>query len=455
MRGTGDQADGVLARARNARGGLVDRRRLSLPAVVAVLALTACAPESAESTASVEEGETAAAEPTEERPPEESPEPDAEESEGLHPDEDVLVADVDEPVEFEECTEAEQDSSAAVTWLEDVVISEKTFPGVETETVQFEGGTLEVPGAPAIVIPERVGQAGCIIEYSAPGGCLPAVEISRAFIPGYVLPERALPAVELPDGTVLEEMGQEAVEVAAVEIDRVRAEEICQDEEGDLQPGDIVWSVTRWSETRWSETQWSETQWSETRWSENIDGVRTPTMTLPTYSSETMHLPTVVVPTETLETYRLEGSENTERIDDDNAVSYVTEGDVLFDSDEYRIRSDAEPELEAVAADIADRADDYLIEVEGHTDDLPTSSYDDNRQLSELRARSVAEWLIGNAGVDEELITVEGLGEDYPRADNRTEEGRQLNRRVVITVKSTDQDESGADYELEDSEPES
>ena len=64
------------------------------------------------------------------------------------------------------------------------------------------------------------------------------------------------------------------------------------------------------------------------------------------------------------------------------------------------------------------------------------------------------DWLVVNAGVDGDAISAAGLGEDYPRADNDTDDGRQLNRRVVITVDPADGGESDIDYELEDAEGE-
>src|SRR5699024_3662062 len=94
----------------------------------------------------------------------------------------------------------------------DVVVEEHVIEGVEDQTIEVDGEEVEVPGAPDIEVPEIVGQAGCIIEYPAPGGCLPAVEISDSYIPGYRIPERTLEEVELPDGTVIAEQTQPAVE---------------------------------------------------------------------------------------------------------------------------------------------------------------------------------------------------------------------------------------------------
>lgn len=426
-------------------------------ALITVLGLTACAPDdvaefsddNAAEAASVEET-PADGEPDEEQTPSAEAEDEADDA---VTETDTLIGEVDDPVEFEECIAAEEDGTATVTWLEDKIVEQKEFPGTPAETVEIAGETVEIPGAPGVVIPERVVQSGCIIEYEAPGGCLSGFEISAAYIPGYTLPERTLPGIELPDGTVVEEIVQGAKSVEPVTIDGVSAEQVCQDDE-DAEAGDTVWGVTRWGETRWGSTQWSETTWGETRWGMNSNGGdRIPTMSLDTFSSDTVSIDTVRVDTERLDTYQLEGAEHTDRSGEES-VSYTTEGDVLFDSSEYELRSDAESELQAIADDIAERDDDFVATVEGHTDDVPVDpgqDFADNDELSELRAESVAQWLIDNADVGEDSITAEGLGEDYPRADNDSDEGRQQNRRVVITVTPEDYS-SELDYELEDAE---
>lgn len=150
-----------------------------------------------------------------------------------------------------------------------------------------------------------------------------------------------------------------------------------------------------------------------------------------------------------LNSYRIEGSDHTEYSQEDDSISYTTEGDVLFDSDDHQLRSDAETELQTIADDIADRDDDYSIRVEGHTDNLPSQEYADNDELSEDRAQSVADWLTDNTDVTSGEITAEGMGEDHPRSDNDTDEGRQQNRRVVITV-TPDDYEPEIDYETEE-----
>lgn len=426
--------------------------RWQLPAavVVSALALTACAPEDA---AEFEEGEPAATEePTQEPTPSASAESNegADESRGSS---ETLVAEVDDPVVFEECEEAEESDEATVTWLEDRVVEEQEIAEpIPAWTEEIDGEEIEFPGAPGIVIPERVGQAGCIIEYDAPGRCLPAVEISGAYIPGYHVSGREIPAVELPDGSEFEELTQDGLSAEPDEIAGDRAEQVCQTDGNELEEGDAVSPVSRGPISRGPISQGPETTGPETNGPKSLgESGYISGYSMTGYSAPGTSVSGASVSGDTLSGYVLEGSEGTERADLDETTSYTTEGDVLFDSDEYELRADAQSELQAVADDIVQRDDDYVIEVEGHTDDLPTSVYDDNYELSELRAESVGDWLIDNAEVDESTISAEGLGEDYPRADNDSDEGRQQNRRVVITVQPEDYDPE-VDYELEDPE---
>ena len=69
--------------------------------------------------------------------------------------------------------------------------------------------------------------------------------------------------------------------------------------------------------------------------------------------------------------------------------------------------------------------------IEGHTDS--TGSYSRNKQLSLERANAVAGYLIQN-GIDESRLEAVGLGPDFPIADNSTETGRAMNRRVSIEL---------------------
>lgn len=77
----------------------------------------------------------------------------------------------------------------------------------------------------------------------------------------------------------------------------------------------------------------------------------------------------------------------------------------------------------------------YPIALEGYTDDMPisTSQYPSNWELSAARAASVARMLT-IFGVEQSRITVTGFGDQYPIADNGTEEGRAKNRRVNMII---------------------
>ena len=75
--------------------------------------------------------------------------------------------------------------------------------------------------------------------------------------------------------------------------------------------------------------------------------------------------------------------------------------------------------------------DQTIIEVAGHTDSTGSESY--NQALSERRASSVSAYLQARDILGERLITL-GMGELRPVADNTTPAGRQVNRRVEITM---------------------
>src|SRR5262245_43731498 len=72
-----------------------------------------------------------------------------------------------------------------------------------------------------------------------------------------------------------------------------------------------------------------------------------------------------------------------------------------------------------------------IVEVAGHTDSTGAAEY--NQSLSERRAQTVASYLSSKGVMDQRIITV-GAGETHPVATNDTPEGRQLNRRVELTL---------------------
>lgn len=105
-------------------------------------------------------------------------------------------------------------------------------------------------------------------------------------------------------------------------------------------------------------------------------------------------------------------------------------GNVTFAVDSADINSRFYEVLDSVSI-VVNEYDKTLIEVMGHTDDSGAASY--NQQLSERRARSVSDYLKSREVLSGRL-EIYGYGEDYPVADNQTETGRALNRRVEIAL---------------------
>ncbi len=75
------------------------------------------------------------------------------------------------------------------------------------------------------------------------------------------------------------------------------------------------------------------------------------------------------------------------------------------------------------------RYPDQHVKVAGHTDSQGDAAY--NLRLSARRANTVREYLVGK-GVNTDMLTSKGYGEESPVADNSTAEGRALNRRVEL-----------------------
>ena len=103
---------------------------------------------------------------------------------------------------------------------------------------------------------------------------------------------------------------------------------------------------------------------------------------------------------------------------------------IYFDTDKATLRPDSLPALEALLGVLEARAELNFV-VEGHTDAQGDNAH--NQRLSESRAAAVVAWLV-ERGIDAARLTPAGFGEDRPVADNGTETGRQLNRRVEVAI---------------------
>ncbi|MCR5098419.1 MAG: flagellar motor protein MotB [Lachnospiraceae bacterium] len=119
-------------------------------------------------------------------------------------------------------------------------------------------------------------------------------------------------------------------------------------------------------------------------------------------------------------------------------VRITMNGALLFDSGQSELRSEAIPLVEKLSK-VLNIYGENLIEVDGHTDNVPIHSakYEDNDVLSMYRALSVANMIRSNTSLDPAHIVSAGRGEYEPVADNSTAEGRARNRRVEIKIYNT------------------
>ncbi len=110
-------------------------------------------------------------------------------------------------------------------------------------------------------------------------------------------------------------------------------------------------------------------------------------------------------------------------------------GSILFESGSAQIKDDSKMFLQKIAK-ILTKYRYCIIEIEGHTDNIPiySAQYSSNRELSSERARNVYEYLMSQEDFIDANMKVAGYGESRPVASNSTEEGRAKNRRVSIKI---------------------
>jgi outer membrane protein OmpA-like peptidoglycan-associated protein len=102
---------------------------------------------------------------------------------------------------------------------------------------------------------------------------------------------------------------------------------------------------------------------------------------------------------------------------------------IYFDTGSPQLKPESEPVLQQVLA-LLEKSSSLKLEIQGHTDN--TGKSDANQTLSEARAQSVVAWLVQH-GIYQARLTSRGYAEKKPVADNKTPEGRALNRRVELS----------------------
>ncbi|MFJ2827719.1 OmpA family protein [Streptomyces sp. NPDC087263] len=131
-----------------------------------------------------------------------------------------------------------------------------------------------------------------------------------------------------------------------------------------------------------------------------------------------------------------------ERREDTNSdVTFALQAEVLFPKDSSKLNPEARSRIQAIADEIkAQNA--TTVRVFGFTDNL--GSYTHGLTLSKNRAEVVHDQLASYLGSMDVTFEVRGYSEDYPIADNTSEQGRRKNRRVEVTFPRVAADGTGA-----------
>ena len=113
------------------------------------------------------------------------------------------------------------------------------------------------------------------------------------------------------------------------------------------------------------------------------------------------------------------------------AVVGVDLANILFDFDSSALRSEYNEKLDKLGAFLMDNPQATVVAA-GFADSQGDEEY--NLWLSKRRANSVKNYLVSTFNIDMDRVVTLWYGELNPAADNATEEGRQLNRRVEVAV---------------------
>jgi chemotaxis protein MotB len=118
----------------------------------------------------------------------------------------------------------------------------------------------------------------------------------------------------------------------------------------------------------------------------------------------------------------------------DKTMRIILTGDLLFNLGESELSKDARDSLQKITAAI--RSTPYMINVVGHTDNIPmrSSKFKSNWELSVARASSVTRYLIEEVQMDPSQFVVSGYSSYRPLAPNTNSENRAKNRRVEIII---------------------
>jgi chemotaxis protein MotB len=128
----------------------------------------------------------------------------------------------------------------------------------------------------------------------------------------------------------------------------------------------------------------------------------------------------------------------------DGFVEIAIRSDILFTSGAASLAPEADPVIRLLGQALMGFPND--IRVEGHTDNIPISAgaFKSNWELSAARAASVVHLLV-DSGVEPRRLSVVAFGEFRPVLPNTTPDGRNANRRVVLTIMGSEPVSGDAD----------
>jgi chemotaxis protein MotB len=122
---------------------------------------------------------------------------------------------------------------------------------------------------------------------------------------------------------------------------------------------------------------------------------------------------------------------------------FIFASEVLFDAGSADLSDQGRAEIANIAGILRDIADDipagidWVIRVDGHTDNVPLSGdgrFADNWELSQARALSVVRYMAGNLGIDPRRLAANGFGEYQPINPADTAQARAQNRRIELKL---------------------
>ncbi|MCU7649568.1 MULTISPECIES: OmpA family protein [Pseudomonas] len=106
--------------------------------------------------------------------------------------------------------------------------------------------------------------------------------------------------------------------------------------------------------------------------------------------------------------------------------------DVHFHFDSAKLTEADKTKLNTIVTRLKQESASAQLRVTGHTDSVGKAAY--NQKLSDKRAHSVVEYLIQSGIPRASFVSVTGAGASQPVADNKTTEGRAMNRRTEIQI---------------------